>query len=256
MIWAESKEELIEQYGEDCHPKSLTFIPSKLEDNKIFMQKDPGYMANLKALSRIDRLRLLGGNWNVRATAGMFFQRDWFEVIDAIPANVVRTVRAWDIAATKPNETNKDPDWTRGIKMHKLSNGTFVISHLASLRDTPLNVERMLKNTATQDGFEVEISLAQDPGSAGVAALDNYIRLLAGYAINTNRPSTDKIVRAKPLSAQCEAGNVKILRGDWNEAFFTELENFDGENGHDDIVDASADAFNELCGAISILDVL
>ena len=39
-----------------------------------------------------------------------------------------------------------------------------------------------------------------------------------------------------------------IVRGPWNEAFLTELENFTGtdQDGHDDQVDAAADAFDEL----------
>ncbi len=51
--------------------------------------------------------------------------------------------------------------------------------------------------------------------------------------------------RAKPASAQAEAGNVKLLRGDWNEAFLDEICAF--PNGQfDDQVDAFADALNEL----------
>ena len=42
-----------------------------------------------------------------------------------------------------------------------------------------------------------------------------------------------------------QAGNVKLLRGQWNEAYLSELENFP-VGGHDDQVDASSDAFNEL----------
>lgn len=256
LIWADTREELISEYGAEQLPKSFTFIPSSIKDNKILMAKDPAYLSNLMALSRVDRLRLLGGNWNVRPTAGMFFQREWFPILDAMPSGVVRTVRAWDKAATKPSTENPDPDWTRGVKMHKMLDGSFVISHVASCRDTPLKVEQIVKNTASQDSFSTTVIIAQDPGSAGVADMENFVRLLAGYIVVVTRPSTDKVVRAKPLSAQSEIGNVKLLRGDWNDAFLTELEQFDGENGHDDQVDAASDAFNELCGGVSTLDVL
>jgi len=254
--WGDSAEELIDRFGPEAQPKSLTFIPALLHDNKILMEKDPSYLANLKALSRIDRLRLLEGNWNARATGGMFFKREYFQVVDAMPHNVVRSVRAWDKAATEPSTTNPDPDWTRGVRMARLSDGRFIVVHMASLRGSPLAVERLVKNTASQDGRRVEISIAQDPGSAGVADMQNFVRLLAGYIVRVNKPSADKITRAKPLSAQSEAGNILLLRGDWNEEFLTELENFDGNTGHDDIVDASADAFNELASDVSILSVL
>lgn len=256
LVWANTRQELIDEFGVEEMPRSLTFIPSLVYDNKILLEKDPTYLANLRSLNRVDREQLLGGNWNVRPSAGMFFRREWFQVVDALPARAIRTVRGWDKAASQPTPENPDPDWTRGVKMSKLASGQFVIEHVASCRDTPLAVERLVKNTASQDGVTVEISIAQDPGSAGVADKDNFVRLLAGYIIHVTKPSTDKVTRAKPLSAQCEAGNILVLRGAWNEEFFKEAENFDGENGHDDQIDAASDSFNQLCASPSILDVL
>ena len=83
ITWANSAEELKKQYGSgpEIQPKSVTFIPSKLEDNRILMEKDPAYLGNLLALNRVDRARLKDGNWNVRATAGMMFQRQWLILI-------------------------------------------------------------------------------------------------------------------------------------------------------------------------------
>jgi predicted phage terminase large subunit-like protein len=257
ILWANSREELIEKHGKDEIPKSLTFIPSLIHDNKILMEKDPSYIANLRALSRVERLRLLGGNWNVRATAGMYFQRDWFEIIDAIPTGCINRVRYWDRAATKPSESNRDPDWTAGLKMQKLSNGIFVVENVVRMRDGPLAIEKLIKNTATQDSYSVPVCIEQDPGSSGVADAQNYVRLLAGFNVRVRKPTKDKITRALPVSAQCEAGNIKILRGVWNEAFLSELENF-GEQGvgHDDQVDVFSGAFNEMCGNVSICEVL
>ncbi|HUW15108.1 MAG TPA: terminase, partial [Anaerolineae bacterium] len=51
---------------------------------------------------------------------------------------------------------------------------------------------------------------------------------------------------ANPWAAQAEAGNVKIVRGDWDiDAFLNECERFP-EGAHDDQVDA-------VSGAISML---
>ncbi len=152
MIWADTREELIRNYTIDGvlpTPKSVTFIPARLEDNQILMREDPAYAANLNALNRVDRMRLKDGNWDVRASAGMMFQRDWIEVVNAVPAGWIQSVRFWDRAATKPHEENKDPDWTRGLKLYKYPNNTFLVADLRSMRDTTGNVETLIKNTAS-----------------------------------------------------------------------------------------------------------
>ncbi len=256
IIWASSQEELINAHGPDEIPKSFTFIPSNVQDNKILMSKDPSYLANLRALSRVERLRLLGGNWDVRPSAGMFFQKEWFEIIDVLPGGYRNVVRYWDKAATKPNETNKDPDWTAGVKLYSYPDGTFVVADCRRTRDTPLRVEQFIRNTASQDGHSVAVCVEQEPGSSGVADADNYVRLLAGYNVRVRKVTTDKITRALPVSAQCERGNIKILKGPWNDAFLSELENFEEDCPHDDQVDGLSGAFNEMCGNVSICDVL
>ena len=261
FVWADSPKEIYKIYGKgpEIQPKSVTFIPSKLEDNKILMQKDPGYLANLLAQNRVDRMRLKDGNWNVRASAGMLFRREWFTVVDAVPSGWIQAVRFWDRAATKPSESNKDPDWTRGLKMYKYPDGRFIVVDLASTRDTPGKVEALIKTVASQDTVKVKICSQQDPGSAGVAEAENFIKMLAGYWVTTMQTSRDKVTRAKPVSAQCEVGNVLVLRGNWNEDFFNELENFsdnDKEYAHDDIVDTLSGAFNELSGGLALTDVL
>lgn len=257
LVWADTREELLALHGKDYPPKSFTFIPSTLQDNKILMEKDPGYHANLMALSRVERLRLLGGNWNVRAEAGMYFQREYFEIIDALPAGSCQVVRYWDKAATKPTPQNPDPDWTAGLKMHKYANGLYVVSHVGRLRDGPMQVEQFVKNTATQDGRSVTIAVEQEPGSAGVADADNYVRLLAGYHVRVRKPTKDKVTRALPVSAQSERHNIKLLRGPWNDAFLDECEGFGPDcKGHDDQVDAFSGAFNELSSNLTLFNVL
>lgn len=255
IIWANTKEELINTYGVTQIPKSFTFIPSLVQDNKILMQKDPNYLSNLMALSRVERLRLLGGNWNVRESAGNIFKREWFTVVDAVPSGWIRMCRYWDRAATKPSETNKDPDWTRGLKLYKYPNGSFCVVDLKSTRDSPGQVEALVKATASQDSSSCMIVGEQDPGSAGVADALNFVKMLAGYHVSVRKISNDKLTRAKPVSAQCEVGNIKVLRAPWNDSFFQELENFP-DGAHDDIVDVLSGAFNELVGGTSICDVL
>lgn len=258
LCWGSSPEELIERYGvQAIDVKSFTFIPARLQDNPILMQKDPSYHANLRALSRVDRLRLEGGNWNVRATAGNLFRAEWFPVLDAVPAGWVKAIRFWDRAATKPSASNPDPDWTRGLKLLQYPDGSYVVADLKSTRDTPYQVENLIRNVAGHDGVKCRVMSQCDPGSAGKSEAEHFVRMLAGYAARTEIMSQNKVTRAKPVSAQCEVGNIRVVRAPWNEEFFRELENFgDDSTGHDDIVDCLSGAFNNLCAATSIFQAL
>lgn len=255
IIWANTPEELIAKHGPETMPKSLTFIMATIHDNKILLEKDPSYLANLHALTRVERMRLLGGNWDVKYSAGSLFQREWFPILDAIPAGWIQSIRFWDRAATKPNEVNRDPDWTRGLKLYKYRDGSFLVADLKSIRDTPGEVEKLIKNTASHDSQSCRIMSQQDPGSAGVMEKEHFVRMLAGYDVRTVVISKDKITRAKSVSAQCQVGNIRVLRAPWNNEFFSECENFP-EGGHDDIVDVLSGAFNELSNGMSIMDVL
>jgi predicted phage terminase large subunit-like protein len=253
LVWADTKRELIETYGEGTMPKSFTFIPAVISDNKVLLEKDPSYLASLKALSKVERSRLLDGNWNIRAVSGMYFKSDWFSVIDAIPAGFTSVCRFWDRAATKPNPENKDPDWTRGVLLYKYPDGRWVVGDLRSLQDTPGQVEKLIKNTASFDGYSVAIGCQQDPGSAGVKEAQNFVTMLSGYDVRTITFSKSKETRAKAVSSQAEALNISVLRAPWNKEFFSELESFP-EGSHDDIVDAFSGAFNQLNTDVSLFD--
>jgi hypothetical protein len=69
---------------------------------------------------------------------------------------------------------------------------------------------------------------------------------LDGFNVRFATASGDKETRAKPVSAQAEAGNVKLVRGLWNDGFLRVLENFP-VGSHDDDVDALSGAHEVLC---------
>lgn len=253
IIWGDSSKELIDQYGIEglddddplqVRPKSFTFIPGKLSDNQALMKADPGYLANLKALPLVEQARLLGGNWKIRAAAGLFFKREWVQVVDVAPVNLIQ-VRYWDLAATEKTDTN-DPDWTIGVKLGKDRNtGLVYVLDVRRMRVSPFAVRDALKNTAGADGLITRIGLPQDPAQAGKSQAQDFVKMLAGFAVRARSESGDKVQRFGPFSSQCQAGNVKVLRAAWNEEYFTILEAFPS-TAHDDDVDASAGAYAML----------
>lgn len=251
FVWGDSKEELIEKYGHIMQadgqivpPKSVTFILSSVHDNKALLSKDPGYLANLMSLDRVERARLMDGNWKIRSSAGEVFKRTWFEIVDFVP-EYQRSARAWDLAASEPTSNNPDPDYTVGLKGFRDKDGTFYIVDRYKARVTPAKVDHALKWHAESDGKKCTIRLPQDPGQAGKSQVNAFTVMLAGYPLVTKTVSGDKVTRAKPASSQAEQGKVKILRGDWNDDFLRTLEAFPS-GVHDDDVDALSDLIDLL----------
>jgi len=253
IIWGDSFEELKGKYPKE-NPLSITFIYSDIYDNKILLESNPGYLSNLKALNQVERERKLKGNWNIRPHAGMYFKREWFEIVDRPPLKKISCVRFWDRAATAPSNENKDPDWTSGVKMCRDHEGYYYVEHASRFRESPFGMRQNIRNIAELDGKSVQIGLEQEPGASGKVEVEDMIRILSGFVVKSFKPTKDKVTRSLPFSSQCEAKNVKLVRGKWNEDFLTELENFDGNpKKHDDQVDSGSGAFEMLQNSAPLL---
>jgi predicted phage terminase large subunit-like protein len=173
---------------------------------------------------------------------GTVARREWFKVVDAAPA-CTRKVRAWDFAAT-PEDGQGRGDYTVGALLGQTANGWCILDLVRS-RVAGGQVMALVKQTAKMDGTGVQVGLEQEPGSSGKVAVSFMVKELAGFPVKPIVPSRDKLTRALPLLAQAEAGNVAMLRANWNAAFLDELAAFpNGE--HDDQMDAAAHAFNLL----------
>ncbi len=262
FLWAESREQCLALYGnpnlpedheEQVRPKSFTFIMAKLSDNRELMRKNPDYLGNLKAMSRVERERLLYGNWKVRRASGMYFKRVEATVIEAIPAGYIKWVRSWDLASTEPTPENPKPDWTVGCLIGRHSDGRFIIADIRRVQSRSRQVRELICSTAVADGVDTVIRLPQDPGQAGKAQAEDFVQLLAGFTVKTVTESKDKVTRADPFAAQWQGGNVYILRGLWNDAYLSELEAFPSKV--DDQVDASSGGFAILTKALTMYDL-
>ena len=262
IFWADSPDELAEKYEVDLSQcKSVTFIASRLEDNKVLMENDPGYMANLKALPEVDMERLLKGNWKIKAAAGKFFKRTQIgpaNMLAQIPTDVIYWCRAWDIAATDETEGG-DPDFTSSALIGKRKDGSFVVANVTNDLVKAGDVERLIHTTSIMDrarfGAIYHVHIPQDPGAAGKIVANNYVKMLAGFNVKSDPVSGSKELRATPFAAQWQNGNVYILVADWNDMYFNQLESFPSSS-HDDMVDCSADAFNECAEAAFDIDNL
>ncbi|MCW2309707.1 phage terminase large subunit [Rhodobium gokarnense] len=173
---------------------------------------------------------------------GGMFKRSWFDgqFIGAPPAGT-RWVRHWDLAATKKKTAAR----TAGVKIGRAPDGSFIVGHAVTTQDEGNAVRKLIKATAEVDGKSPLISLPQDPGQAGKVQAKDMVAMLAGWTVKAEPETGDKVTRAEPFAAQCEAGNVYIVRGEWNESYLDELCLFPGGQFKDQ-VDASSGAFGKL----------
>lgn len=225
------------------------FVPSRLKDN-------PGidadsYRQSLSALDPVERRRLEEGDW-WSTTLGSLFDRTSFIIIDQneIPliSSSARVVRFWDLAATEPSSTYTDPDWTVGTLM-MLNEGIAYVLDVKKIRARGEKVERLVGQTAIEDGHSVSIVMEQEPGSSGKALIDQYSRyVLSGYDFTALRSTGDKETRARPFAASVANGNVRVVRTPWLTAWLDEFSSFPEAANHDDQVDSAVGAYTYLTG--------
>jgi predicted phage terminase large subunit-like protein len=106
-----------------------------------------------------------------------------------------------------------------------------------------------MKQTAQKDqakyGGLVTIWIEQEGTAGGKESAEGSVKDLAGYTVRVEPAVSAKDIRAEPLAAQAEAGNVVLIEGAWNGTFLEERCAFpNGKN--DDMVDAASGAFNKL----------
>jgi phage terminase large subunit-like protein len=67
------------------------------------------------------------------------------------------------------------------------------------------DVEKMMRNTATQDGKQVKIGFGQDPGQAGKSQAQHLVRALSGFIVRSVTESGDKLTRFAAYSSRDHA---------------------------------------------------
>ena len=180
-----------------------------------------------------------------RPLQGALFKVTRLEILDALPlGSTGPEVRAWDLAAPVARGGNYT-HWPVGIKVMRDSSGRWIVLDVVRLRGSPRQVEEAIAETARVDGRSVTVALPEDPGQAGKNQVSYLIRMLAGYKVVASRETGSKIVRATPVAAQVEAGNIVLMRAPWNHALIEELRDFP-YGRKDDQVDALARSFHLL----------
>lgn len=280
-VLSDTEEWLIENYPDQCFSEddlgnktkiisSYTFIDGNIYDNPALLRNEPKYLAKLKGQSRVNQQRLLHGNWYAREEASGYWKREWCK--DKKPPLNCKVARAYDKAGSEPSEVYQYPDYTASIKLCKDNDGFYYIqasfhpdfkdegsSILGKFRKRAGERDNLIIKQATQDGTDVTVVLAVDPGSAGKTEYTASAKSLVehGFVVRPDPMPNNKskLTRFSPFASACENGLVYIDESSFPnketlEAFKKELEAFDGERStsarKDDWGDAVASAFNYL----------
>lgn len=233
----------------DAENWAVVSLPAEAEENDP-LNRTPGqplwperYDSEALAESRI----VLGNNYFALyqqrpvAREGELFKRFWFVIVESAPVQANR-VRYWDKAGSAGTGA-----YTCGVLMARSRNGIYYIEDVVRGQWSAGVREKIIRQTAELDRQRygrVSIWIEQEPGSGGKESAEASIRNLAGFAVRAERATGDKIVRAEPFAAQCEAGNVRLVKGPWNAAYLDELTAFPFGK-YSDQVDGSSGAFNK-----------
>jgi predicted phage terminase large subunit-like protein len=276
IVWSSSREDLVKYVDGPNEVKSFTFIAASVYDNKALLEKDKTYLGNLKALPEVERARYLGGNWDVKESAGDMFQQSWFRLWyatelertlmqqDGPGARIVQLVRWWDFAATpvkgdlvpgidRPSDFKArdpgaaDPDWSVGVLLARTADGRIIVLDVKAFRDTPGAIEAAIERQAMEDGPKVVVGWWQDVGQAAISQTEHLKARISKHATVVMEPSSkSKMEYAREPSRASYRGEILYLQAKWNAFFFNQLQQFPTKGAHDDCVDALSGAWHYL----------
>lgn len=271
-----------EERAQHPHAMSFTFISASVTDNRALLDADPTYLNRLKMLDRVEREKLLGGNWNITARAGLF-QHHQISPDDAVyreqvPEDV-RWCRYWDLANTEISEKNPDPCATAGVLVglrtehddDGTQRETVYLLDVAHARLSGDEKRRWMRRELDADGEEplvfggavqwseeeraageYTVAVEQEPGSTGKEVAQDYVTdLFSGFHAVADRPQGSKTARAQrwlPLAERRR--RVLIVRttgGEipaWWPKLRAELGSFPA--GDRDIIDGISGAYKVL----------
>lgn len=182
-----------------------------------------------------------------RAPEGDYFKRGWFGTpVGALPIGCT-FVRYWDLAGG----TSGQADYTAGVLMARDKEGYYYVVDVQHGRWAASERNATILQRAHLDKQQhgaVKTYIEQAPGLSKEPTED-LVRQLAGFPVYADKVTKDKASRAEPFQAQAQASNVRLLDADWNGIYLDELCAFP-TGTHDDLVDASSGAFNQLAAML------
>lgn len=160
--------------------------------------------------------------------------------------------RIWDLAHSERQRMKDDPDYTSGTLLAYVKKGDLWelwIKDVARIRANAPERDNFIKAVAEKDGMGVTIVVEASIDSRD--ALYTMQTIFRGRRVvkSIHTKGGDKVSRMSYVEPIFEAGNVHILRGEWNLDWLNEVKEF--PNGkHDDQVDNMSAGYEFLCNSV------
>lgn len=174
---------------------------------------------------------------------GGMFKGSWFTIIDDIVSPLVATVRYWDLAMSSKSSA----DYSVGVQLGVCQDASIVVMDVARFRLEWGDVVPAMAATMLRDTTSVPQGVEQKGFMSRAIQELNSDPRLHGHSIFGYDVDGDKVTRALPFAARCAAGQVRVLRRGWTDAFLEELMAFPAGE-HDDQVDAASGAWAMMGG--------
>lgn len=224
---------------DDTSDAKRIYIPSRLEDNRLLMDGDPGYIARLKKSGPPWLVQAwLMGDWNATPEGGLI-KAQWFKRYNVLPSEFLRVIQSWD-TAYKPEQVN-DPSvcTTWGETRH----GWYLLDVFRERMEYPA-----LKRAAASlyEAWRPQGVLIEDKGSGqsliqelrqGVGVGQTKVRI---PVIPIDTKGINKVDRLIAVSSLFEAGMVYLPEvSPWTLVYEIEMTIFPLAP-HDDQVDSTS----------------
>lgn len=213
-------------------PIVRAFIPSRIEDNPSIDRRE--YTRALSHLDPVTREQLLRGDWSISPT-GMFFTSAMFEDCwyDDPPPNLTMKASGWDTAITQTG------DWNARAFGYIWGRCLYLDDVRRFHADTP-EIKAQIQAHAYSDGL-CPVGIEQAVGSLSIIQdlkLEPAMRKVALWPVPIKGKT--KLDRAQGWRSKLIAGDLKLRRGPWNDAFVEECLRFtnDTDVDTDDQIDA------------------
>jgi predicted phage terminase large subunit-like protein len=193
---------------------------------------------------------------------GNEIKRSWYKIVDELPATLVGRIRYWDKGNTEGGGCR-----TAGVLLAMDTQGVVYIVDCVAGQWGYAERNDIVKQTAQLDAMRfvvyptedkgeaidslpgynnVHIYIEREGGAGGKESNELSIKDLAGFPVYDDIVSQagNKPERLSSFISYSKAGNVRLLRGAWNEDWLDEAAAW--PHGYKDRMDATGGAYRKL----------